>query len=68
MLTSLRQKIKTGAGLPAGPSGLLGAAEGLSFASVLGGLVILWLLVLDRGCVPNAQPLLDYSAYVTVCD
>jgi hypothetical protein len=68
VLTSLRQKIKTGAGLPAGPSGLLGAAEGLSFASVLGGLVILWLLVLDRGCVPNAQPLLDYSAYVTVCD
>ena len=37
VLTSLRQKIKTGAGFPAGPSGLLGAAEGLSFASVLGG-------------------------------
>ena len=68
VLTSLRRKIKTGAGGPAGPSGLLGAVEGLSFASVLGGLVVLWLLVLDRGCVPNAQPLLDYSAYVTVCD
>jgi hypothetical protein len=67
VLTSLRRKISTGTGLPAGPSGLLGAAEGLSFASVLGGLVVLGLLLLDKGCVPNAQPLLDYSAYVTVC-
>ncbi len=65
--TSLRRKISTGSGLPAGPSGLLGAAEGLSFASVLGGLVVLALLILDKGCVPNARPLLDYSAYVTVC-
>ena len=36
VLTSLRHKIKNGAGFLAGPSGLLGAAEGLSFASVLG--------------------------------
>ena len=53
--------------LSAGSSGLREAAEGLSFASLLGGLVVLGLLVLDRGCVPNAQPLLDYSAYVPVC-
>lgn len=33
-------KLKTGSGLPPGPSGLLGAVEGFSFLSVLGIVVI----------------------------
>jgi len=32
-------KATTGSGLPAGPSGLLGGAEGLSYLSLLGGIV-----------------------------
>lgn len=34
---SLYTKVNTGKGLPAGPSGLLGAVEGLSYLSLLGG-------------------------------
>lgn len=33
-------KVQTGSGLPAGPSGLLGAAEGLSYLALLGGIVV----------------------------
>jgi hypothetical protein len=83
----------TGAGLPSGPFGLVGAVEGLSYVFVLGfavaslvrtptlklveslswltlgaGFVILCILVAQEGCVPNAKPLLDYSAYVPVCN
>lgn len=65
---SLYSKVKTGSGLPAGPNGLLGAAEGLSYLSLLAGLVTLASLVGDQGCVPNAKPILDYSAYLPVCD
>jgi hypothetical protein len=25
-------------------------------------------LIVDRGCVPNAKPILDYSAYLPICD
>ena len=102
----------TGAGLPAGPGGLLGALEGvsylvilawvvrssfflrssirretfvvsegnagtaaaasaaaaaLSWVSLLAGLVVLARLVADQGCIPNAQPILDYSNYLPVC-
>uniref|UniRef100_A0A7S0VXR2 Uncharacterized protein n=1 Tax=Hemiselmis tepida TaxID=464990 RepID=A0A7S0VXR2_9CRYP len=105
VVASLVSVKSTGHGLPAGPYGLLGAlegvsylaavslfasslytrasssapasregagwlqdvAEGLSYASVLGGLAVLGLLLLDRGCIPNALPILDYSAYVNVC-
>ena len=35
---SLATKVKTGSGLPAGPGGLLGAAEGLSFLAIVVGL------------------------------
>ena len=88
----------TGGGLPAGPFGLLGALEGVSYLIILGfcgtaayrnvttksgkvstvetlssatlfaGLLVLFSLVLDQGCVPNAKPLLDYSNYLPVCD
>lgn len=33
-------QVKTGSGLPSGPGGLLGAAEGLSFLGVTSGLII----------------------------
>ena len=106
---SLYFVVTTGHGLPAGPWGLLGATEGLSYlvivgfaavglvktmakpktrssssssdgkdmlgrvverlslASTLAGLLVLASLVIDRGCVPNAKPILDYSAYLPVC-
>ncbi len=106
---SLYSVATTGAGLPAGPFGLVGAIEGLSYLAVLGWAVTSYLppakrgdevleeeqddgtwqqslvpklsrltivvavatllgLVADRGCVPNAKPILDYSAYLPVCD
>lgn len=89
---SLYEVVTTGAGLPAGPFGLVGAVEGLSYVAVLGfaisgtlgkessfvekcsqatiGLALLALggLVVNQGCVPNAKPILDYSAYVKVCE
>jgi hypothetical protein len=37
---SLYSKSQTGSGLPAGPSGLLGAAEGFSFLSLGVGIVV----------------------------
>lgn len=49
--------ILQGSGLPAGPGGLLGAAEGLSFLAILAGLVVLVLQVTDYGYVPNAVPM-----------
>jgi hypothetical protein len=101
---SLYTVATTGAGLPAGPYGLLGAVEGLSYLAVLGwagasflrtqqtddddgggggdrrrlamngsrltlvaALATLAALAVDRGCVPNARPILDYSAYLPVC-
>jgi hypothetical protein len=48
--------VKTGTGLPAGPSGLLGAAEGLSFLSILVGLVIAGLNYNEYGFLPGAVP------------
>lgn len=82
----------TGGGLPAGPFGLVGALEGLSYLLMVGyvvnslgasslrpveslsrltltaGLCTLGFLILQQGCVPNAKPILDYSAYLPVCD
>jgi hypothetical protein len=94
----------TGGGYPAGPFGLLGLLEGMSYLIVVGfaaafawknvivdsndkkgvtsaedwaerasaislvlALTVLLSLVVDRGCVPNAKPLLDYSDYLPVC-
>jgi len=31
------------------------------------GLLILIQLIIDQGCIPNAKPILDYSAYVPIC-
>lgn len=46
---SVSTKIKTGNGLPAGPAGLLGGAEGLSFLTAVGGLVVVTLNVAEYG-------------------
>lgn len=37
---SLYTKVKTGSGLPVGPSGLLGAAEGFSYLSLVVGIIV----------------------------
>ena len=100
---SLATVATTGAGLPPGPFGLLGALEGMSYLIMLAlvgkvvyqnfvgdrdatssnstefaerlaifslslGLLVLASLVEKQGCVPNAKPILDYSAYVPICD
>ena len=43
-------------GLPNGPFGLLGAAEGVSYLAILAGLVVLGFQVTDYGYIPNAIP------------
>jgi hypothetical protein len=43
-------------------------SEKLSLVTIGIGLLVLVKLVTDQGCVPNAKPILDYSAYVNVCD
>lgn len=92
---SLYNVATTGAGLPAGPFGLIGAFEGLSYVAMLVfcatalfrgkdremtttetvslatlglSLIAVAGLIADQGCIPNAKPILDYSAYVRVCD
>mmetsp|Transcript_6815 Transcript_6815/g.11365 ORF Transcript_6815/g.11365 Transcript_6815/m.11365 type:complete len:210 (-) Transcript_6815:1198-1827(-) len=104
---SLATVATTGAGLPPGPFGLLGALEGVSYLLMLTlvgkfvyrslvrdgdndgdmvlsssgilaerlavfslalSLLVLASLVVKQGCVPNAKPILDYSAYVPICD
>jgi hypothetical protein len=32
------------------------------------GLLTLIGLIVDQGCVPNAKPILDYSAYLPICN
>ena len=49
------------------PQGMLGTVQTLSLASVVIGLVVLAGLIGTDACIPNARPLLDYSAYVNVC-
>jgi hypothetical protein len=46
-----------GSGLPAGPGGVLGAAEGLSFLAIGIGLVVLVLQITNYGYIPNAVPM-----------
>ena len=65
--TSAVRKASTGTGLPPGPGGLLGAAEGLSYLTLGASLLALLNLAVGKGCVPNAEPLLDYSALVPIC-
>ena len=47
---------RTGSGLPAGPGGLLGAAEGLSYLTAAAGLAVLVFQLVDYGYIPNAVP------------
>ena len=54
---SLWTKTTTGSGLPAGPIGLLGLAEGLSFLAAAVGLAVLGFQVADYGYIPNAVPM-----------
>ena len=54
--SSLLTKSTTGSGLPAGPGGLLGAAEGLSFLTAVAGLVVLGFQLTDYGFLPEAVP------------
>ena len=53
---SLITKVKTGSGLPAGPNGLLGASEGVTFLTILGGLVIAGLNLSEFGFLPGFLP------------
>jgi hypothetical protein len=57
---SIWTKAKTGSGLPPGPAGMLGAAEGLSFLTVLAGIVVLGLNFSEFGglfsTVCNSSP------------
>lgn len=43
-------------------------AQQLSLGTIVVALLVLFKLVADQGCVPNAKPLVDYSGYVNVCD
>ena len=42
-------------------------ARTLSRASIALGLLVLAGVAAGKGCVPNAKPILDYSAYLPVC-
>ena len=53
---ALTKKVRTGSGLPAGPYGLLGAAEGLAYIAIVAGLVVLGFQFSDYGYLPNAVP------------
>ena len=48
-------------------SSLRAAAVAASRVTVVAGLAVLAALAAERGCVPNARPILDYSAYLPVC-
>lgn len=50
---SLYTKVKTGSGLPAGPSGLLGAIEGTSFLTLLISIGVFGLQILQKGSLPG---------------
>jgi len=46
-------QVKTGKGLPPGPGGALGAAEGMAFLAVLAGIVVLGLQAPRPARVPR---------------
>ena len=54
---SSSSKNKKGTGLPPGPGGILGAAEGLSYLALLAGLAVLVAQVANYGYIPNAVPM-----------
>ena len=53
---SVVTKVKTGSGLPAGPGGLLGLAEGLAYTAIAAGIVVLGFQLGDYGYLPNVIP------------
>ncbi len=50
---SIYTKVKTGKGLPAGPSGLIGAAEGLSYLTVLVAVGVFGIELVTKGSLPG---------------
>jgi hypothetical protein len=44
------------------------SAEKLSILTLFVALMTLFSLIVDQGCIPNAKPILDYSAYFPVCN
>jgi hypothetical protein len=52
----------------AGGSSLTIDVTTLSRITIAMGLLVLASVITGKGCVPNAKPLLDYSAYLPICD
>lgn len=50
------KKFKTGSGLPAGPGGVLGGAEGISFLVALVGVAVGANQIFHFGFIPDAVP------------
>ena len=50
---SIYTKVKTGKGLPSGPSGLIGAAEGLSYLTVLVAVGVFGFELITKGSLPG---------------
>ena len=50
---SLFTKVQTGRGLPSGPGGLLGAAEGFSYLSLVAGIIVAGLTIAEKGSLPG---------------
>ena len=53
---SVSTKVKTGSGLPAGPAGVLGAAEGLSYLALLAAVGAFAYQLATRDFIPGALP------------
>eukprot|EP00850_Spirogloea_muscicola_P002754 SM000010S04392 [mRNA] locus=s10:1218228:1219805:- [translate_table: standard] len=53
---SVATKLRSGGGLPAGPFGLLGAAEGLSYLTLLAAVVVFSLQLAQYGYIPPPVP------------
>lgn len=53
---SIVTKVRTGSGLPAGPFGLLGAAEGLAYLTLVGIVVVFGLQIYETGSLPGPLP------------
>jgi len=53
---SVTTKARTGSGLPAGPYGLLGAAEGVAYLTVAAIAVVFGLQLFQQGSIPGPLP------------
>lgn len=53
MTPSRAAQVRTGSGLPAGPSGLLGAVEGLSYLTLVASIAAFTLTFLEKGSLPG---------------